>query len=350
MPRVDIVVPCHNYGHFLEACVQSALAQKGVDVRIIVIDDKSTDRSASVAESLARRDSRVQLISLSENVGMIRAVNVGLREIEGDYFVKLDADDLLPPGSLARSVALLERHPKIGFVYGLVRHFTGGVPPRFYPRTWLTVLGRPPWTVWQGDEWLALRYRRAVNCIRQPEIVIRTSTLRKVGVYNVALPHTSDLEMLLRLAAVSDVGHINRTVQGYYRVHPNSMVRTVNAGLLTDLIGRRDAFLSALSAVRTRSSGATDLEAVVRQKLAEDALEWACCAFPSDEVGSTDDLIEFATATFPASYTLPVWRRIEQLQKHGPRSRWSSPRSLAASLLFRSRKEFSYYRWVRTGV
>ena len=152
----------------------------------------------------------------------------------------------LPPGSLARSVALLERHPEVGFVYGLVRPFTGNEPPRMHPRTWLAVRGRPRWTVWHGREWLALRYQRAVNCIRQPEVVIRTSTLRKVGVYNVALPHTSDLEMWLRLAAVSDVGHINRTVQGYYRVHPNSMMRTVNAGLLTDLIGRRDAFISAV--------------------------------------------------------------------------------------------------------
>ena len=181
LPAVSIVVPCYNYGRFLTQCVDSVLTQKGVRVRNSIVDDGSTDDTASVAATLAEKDLRVKFISLPGNVGMIRAANLGLREIDGQYLVKLDADDFLPPGSLARSVALLEQHPAVGFVYGLVRHFTGDDPSRIHPRIGLSVLGRPRWTIWDGSEWLALRYRRAVNCIRQPEVVIRTSTLRKVG-------------------------------------------------------------------------------------------------------------------------------------------------------------------------
>ena len=89
-----------------EACVESVLAQEGVEVNVLVIDDGSTDRSAAVASTLSDRDARVRLISMPRNVGMIPAVNGRNDEITEEYFVKLDADDLLPPGSLERSIAL----------------------------------------------------------------------------------------------------------------------------------------------------------------------------------------------------------------------------------------------------
>jgi Glycosyl transferase family 2 len=343
MAKVDIVIPCYNYARFLKACVQSVLAQEGVEVRVLVIDDASTDESASVAAALAEKDARVRLLSLPKNVGMIPAINRGLLEIEGDYFVKLDADDLLPPGSLERSVALLARHPNVGFVYGRPRHFTGDVPR--------LRLGWPRWTVWPGAEWFALRCRMAVNCISQPEVVIRSSTLRTVGEYNVELPHTSDLEMWLRLAAASDVGRINGVDQGYYRVHPDSMQRTVNAGRLTDLVGRRDAFLGALSASGERLPEAPELEVTVRRKLAREALDRACRAHDRDQVDSEleNKLVEFAITTFSSADALPEWRGLRRRRQRGRRSRWA-PGSLMVALLRRSREEIAYFRWVRRGL
>jgi hypothetical protein len=342
MAKVDVVVPCYNYGRFLETCIHSVLAQKGVEVSVLVIDDASTDHSASVAAALAERDSRVRLISLPKNLGMILAVNLGLREIEGEYFVKLDADDLLPPGSLARSVALFETYPDVGFVYGRPRHFIGDIPPRPRP-------GRARWTVWPGAEWLTLRCRLAVNCISQPEAVIRSSAIRTVGEYNAKLPHTSDLEMWLRLAAVSDVGRINGIDQGYYRVHPDSMQRTVNVGILTDIVGRREAFISALAAAGLR--GTAELEAMVRRKLAEQALDAACRAYDRDRVEpvTEEELVEFAIETFPATATLPEWWGLQGRRQTGRRTRWAL-NSLAAAALRRSREEIAYLRWIRTGV
>jgi glycosyltransferase involved in cell wall biosynthesis len=343
MTRVDVVVPCYNYSHFLTACVESVLAQEGVEVSVLVVDDGSTDRSAAIARALAAQDSRVRLIALPRNVGMIPAVNRGIDEITGEYFVKLDADDLLPPGSLKRSIALLERYPNVGFVYGRPRHFTGAVPG---PRR-----GRPRWTVWSGAEWFALRCRLGVNCISQPEVVIRGSALREVGGYNVGLPHTSDVEMWLRLSTMSDVGRINGVDQGYYRVHPNSMQRTVNTGLMTDLVGRREAFISTFAAAGDRLRGAAELEAMVRRKLAAEALDDACRAYDRDEVDPRleDRLVDFAMTTYPAAASLPEWSGLQKRRKRGRQSRWM-PRSLLAAAIRRSRYEIAHLRWVRTGV
>jgi Glycosyl transferase family 2 len=344
MATVDVVIPCFNYGHFLEACVESVLQQEGVEVNVLVVDDGSTDRSVAIAGALADRDSRVRLIPLQKNVGMVRAVNHGIGQLTGEYFVKLDADDLLPPGSLKRSVELLERYPNVGFVYGRPRHFTGNVPPPVRR-------GRPRWIIWSGAEWFALRCSAGVNCISQPEVVIRSSALREIGGYNPQLPHTSDVEMWLRLSAMSDVGRINGIDQGYYRVHPDSMQRTVNAGVMTDLIGRRDAFITTFALAGERLRGAAELEATVRRTLAAEALDKACRAYDRDKIDSQleDKLVDFAMTTYPAAASLPEWSGLQKRRKRGRKSRWM-PRSLLAAAIRRSRLEIARLRWVRTGV
>jgi glycosyltransferase involved in cell wall biosynthesis len=353
-PSVTVLVPCYNYGRFLNQCIDSVLAQDGVSVRIIIVDDASTDNSAQIATTYAQQDPRVQLISSPQNLGMIPALNLGLQHVDGDYFVKLDADDMLPAGSLKRSVALLESYPNIGFVYGWPRDFTGDVPHCLGYRgstvgalaEWLVKRGCARFTVWRGLDWLELRYRRARNCIRQPEAVIRWSVLRNVGSYNPRLPHTSDLEMWLRLAAVSDVGRINRLDQGYYRMHPDSMHNTVNAGLLTDLVGRRDAFLSEALASFTQNSKNENLEEIVRRELAVQAVAAASAERVKRRTHSTlmDQLAEFAISTYPAITTLPQWRILEG------RWRWWSPAALTSPMIRYCRHEFEYFRWMRTGL
>jgi glycosyltransferase involved in cell wall biosynthesis len=343
MAKVDVVVPCYNYGHFLTPCVQSVLAQEGVDVRVLIVDDGSVDQSAEIARSLAEQDARVNVIALSKNVGMIPAVNHGIDQTTGEYFVKLDADDLLPQGSLKRSIELLERYPNVGFVYGRPRHFTGSVPKQRG--------GRPRWAIWPGADWFALRCRLGVNCISQPEVVIRRSALREIGGYNARLPHTSDVEMWLRLATISDVGRINGIDQGYYRVHPNSMQRTVNAGVLTDLAGRRDAFFSAFAHADDRLRDAAELETTVRRKLAAEALDEACRLRDRDKVDPKleEKLVEFATKTYDAASNLPEWTGLQKRRQRGRQSRWT-PRSLMAATIRRGRYEIAHFRWLRTGV
>lgn len=340
---VTVLIPCHNYARFLRQCVRSVLRQDHGDVDVFVIDDASTDNSLDVIAALAREDSRIRFISLSENIGMIAAVNRGIAQTIGDYFIKLDADDLLTPRSLTRSVEVLNRHPEIGFVYGRPRHFFGDIPPR-------ARLGRSRTVIWPGRTWLEMRYRKAANCISQPEAVIRTETLLRAGPYSESLAHTSDLEMWLRLAALGSVGRINGADQGYYRVHPNSMQRTVNAGLINDFHGRRGAFLGALSAIGEQHF-ARDLEVTVRRELTSQALDCCCRAYDRGKTRAVPmtQLEAFARATYPDVEELPAWRRLEARRRRGPRSRWS-PRSLFASAVRRAREEVAHAQWIRTGV
>jgi Glycosyl transferase family 2 len=235
-PTVSVVIPCYNYGRYLRDVVGSVQKQPGIDVNILIIDDASTDNSAHEARRLAARHPNVELIVHERNHGHIATYNEGLNLADGRYLVLLSADDLLTPGSLTRSVALLEAHPSVGFVYGYSLEFkdSASLPPaRDLVRNW---------SIWPGRSWLEECCRQGKNMVSTPEVVMRTSLYRELGGYEADFPHAGDFLMWLRAAARADVGRVNGPAQAYYRVHGQNMHLTSYAGVVTDLEERRRTF------------------------------------------------------------------------------------------------------------
>ena len=90
---VTIVITCFNYGRFLPEAVQSALDQEGGEPHVAVVDDGSTDEPTLL--ELERLPERVELIRQA-NAGVAAARNTGLRRVQTEYALALDADDRLP--------------------------------------------------------------------------------------------------------------------------------------------------------------------------------------------------------------------------------------------------------------
>jgi hypothetical protein len=105
--RVDVVVNNYEYGRFLAAAVDSALAQTHPGTTVIVVDDGSSDESREV---LRRYEGRVELV-LKENGGQASALNAGGERCRGDAVIFLDADDVLHPQAAARCAAALAANP-----------------------------------------------------------------------------------------------------------------------------------------------------------------------------------------------------------------------------------------------
>jgi Glycosyl transferase family 2 len=344
-PRVSVVVPTYNYGRFLPGCVESALSQPGVDVDVLVVDDASTDGTATVIADLVERHPEVRAVQHATNQGHIASFNEGLFGVDGTYVVKLDADDLLPPGALGRATALLETHPEVGLVYGRPVHFEDAAP------------ARPPgparsWSIWWGRDWVANRCRRGCNTISNPEVVMRTEIMRKAGGQKASVPHTSDLELWLEMASLADVGRVNGPVQGYYRVHASSMQRTVHAGKLQDISGVRDAFDVAFAGAAGTLPGAEELHATARRRVAQRALDLACRAYErgKTEVYPVDDLVALALATWPEAAGLPEWRALERRRRIGADRAPKMPHLVARALLRRAEEEINLRRWHVTGL
>jgi glycosyltransferase involved in cell wall biosynthesis len=90
---VDVVITNHNYGRFLAAAIDSALAQTHPGVRVIAVDDGSTDNSREI---LSAYEDRIEVI-FKECGGQASALNAGIAKSEGDVLLVLDADDVLRP-------------------------------------------------------------------------------------------------------------------------------------------------------------------------------------------------------------------------------------------------------------
>lgn len=271
-PKFSVVIPCYNYIRYIDEAIESALAQEGVDVEVVVIDDASTDGSRERAEHWARRDSRVQVRKHETNHGHIATFNEALASATGEFVVKLDADDVLTPGSLRRSADVLVAHPRVSLVYGGVEHVQGELPTATSGRVSSV-------RIWSGQDWLMRVAQCPHNPISQPEVVIRRSALAEAGGHRSEVPGTSDLHLWLCLAATGDVAYIRGAVQGLYRIHGASMRATIHSGLVYDLRARRDAFELFL---RERAGSIRDADRFAcsfRRALAADALLNARSAF-----------------------------------------------------------------------
>jgi hypothetical protein len=340
-----VIIPCYNYGRFLPDSISSALEQQGVEPEVIVVDDASTDDSAAVAQEYAARDPRVSVIRHRENAGHVVAFNDGLAAATGDYIVRLDADDLLAPGALERAVAVFEAYPSVGLVYGHPLHFRTPAPPQ--ART-----APARWRVWSGADWIAERCRVGVNCITTPEAVVRASVMKEIGGLDTRLRFAQDMEMWLRVAAVSDVARIMGPDQALHRDHSASMSETSGAGRLLDLEERRMVFQVLFSGPGSALPRSAELERTVRRTLAAEALEQAFHAYDRGRAGSEDvpGLVRFGRETFPGAELLPQWRALQRRQRVGARWAHYVPPFVASAVGRRFRNEFRYARWARTGI
>lgn len=304
-PSVTVLIPCYNYGHYVSTAVKSVLDQPGVDVEAIVTDDASTDGSAEIVRDLAAADARVRAILHRRNFGHIATYNEGLEQANGDYVVLLSADDALTPGALARATAVLETHPSVGLVYGNCELFVDELPP-------VTQEVRN-WTIWSGNQWIAKRCRKAQNCIWSPEVVMRTSVQHAIGGYDPNLPHTGDLEMWLRAAAVSEIGRVNGPPQAYHRVHPNSMMQSAyplnSTGDLEQLLS---AFETVLIGPKSFVPNGDCLFATARKALATRAVGHAlgACDRGRSSEAPVKDYMAFAVSVWPEVTKTRKWRAL----------------------------------------
>jgi GT2 family glycosyltransferase len=111
--RVDIIIPTYNGYRHLDHCLTALQAQSYEDVRILVVDDASTD---DTPERLRRDWPQVDLLVLPRNSGLVTAVNAGLALSDAEYVALLNNDTEPEPGWLAALVDALERHPNAAAV------------------------------------------------------------------------------------------------------------------------------------------------------------------------------------------------------------------------------------------
>lgn len=105
---VSIITPVYNCGRFIAETIESVQRQSYTHWEMIVVDDASTDRSVSVVEKYAARDSRIKCHCLKTNSGTAVARNMAMDLAVGKYIAFLDSDDLWMPAKLAEQLEFME--------------------------------------------------------------------------------------------------------------------------------------------------------------------------------------------------------------------------------------------------
>ena len=123
MATVAVVIPSYNHARYIATALESVVRQTFAPVRIVVVDDGSTDNSVEVVESV--HDPRIVLLR-QENAGAHAALNRGVSEAgDVDFIAILNSDDLFEPARLEQCVAFLESRPGIDLVCTGLRMIDG---------------------------------------------------------------------------------------------------------------------------------------------------------------------------------------------------------------------------------
>lgn len=340
---VTVVIPCFNYERFLPQAVASALDQRDAMVDVVIVDDKSDDGSLALARSLAVSDSRVRVIAHERNLGPVETFNHGLAEVTGEYLIRLDADDLLTPGSIARATALAEQYPSVGMVYGCPVAFTDAVPTRHRDRS-------TSWDIWSGHRWLQLRCELGVNCITSPEVLMRSSVVDRVGGQR-NLAHTHDMEMWFRLARDSDVGWVGGSDQAWHRDHSESR-SAKDVDVMVDFRERRLAYETLFDDGIGDLADNMRLLSEAKSALANEALSRTASAFAKGRGGSdeTDGYLSFARELGVDLHSLPASRFVEHAERLGPRRAAHSPLLITWAGVYRLSREIGAPRRRARGI
>jgi len=213
-PRVSVLLPARNAEATLPACLASIRRQSEVRWECIVVDDGSTDATRQIADGAAAADARFRVVSLP-HVGLVGALNEGLRHCRAGLVARMDADDLMHRERLAVQAAHLDGNPGLAAAGCHVRLFPrDGLSPRIREyEAWLNGLR-------DADD---VARDAFVECpIAHPSLMMRRS-MAALGYDDRGWPEDYDL-VLRALAHGLRIGVVPRRLLSWRR-HPGNLSR-----------------------------------------------------------------------------------------------------------------------------
>jgi len=222
-PLVTIVIPVFNGAEHLRECLESVLAQTYSNWRAVVMDNRSTDGTAAIADEFALRDARVRVIHAREFVAKNENYNRAIAHADGEasYIKLLEADNWITADCLEKTVRLAEKDPAIGLVTSFSH--SGGSPKR-------ELLANPD-QIFSGREAVRQFYRNGPYLFGAPTCMLfRASALREEPVWFRPIGCCDDVDLCLRVLRKWKFGYV-RQILAFIRVDETgafSKVRELN--------------------------------------------------------------------------------------------------------------------------
>ncbi len=283
MPRVSVIIPAYNAGHFIRTAVDSVLNQTFQDLELIVVDDGSTDSTLDALSQVT--DNRLRVICRARGERSA-ARNTGVEASTGEYAAFLDADDWWHPRKLERQLELFGIRPQLGLVYcwlrpvgpngRLYRALTGHISEKIATRQSMfsqLLVGMPTGT---------------------SALILKRRALEESGGFQAGLSYGEDWDLCLRVSLKFDCGVLPETLASY-RVYGLFLPAKQNN------LGMQDALYRIVSEAIARS-GIAAADTVCRHALARVAMLGSFVDMAIGEFDSANTRLRQARVLDPASF------------------------------------------------
>lgn len=237
-PTFGIVIANYNHGQYLEQAIQSVLGQSYQDFELIIVDGASTDKSIDIIKNYAER---LAWWVSEPDKGQSEAFNKGFARTKGEFFMWLNADDLMLPGALDLAARYLQKHPNCMWLAGDTVYFDGnGIIQR--------CLCGPYWQSW------LMKQTMVCNMVNGPSSIFHRSLYEKAGGMDARLHYVMDMDLWIKFVDLGVRFHrIHHYIFGF-RVHEGSKTsHSIGNVQNEDFKHERNEVISRANRVRTRA-------------------------------------------------------------------------------------------------
>jgi hypothetical protein len=333
MSSIDVVIPCYNYARFLRRCVDSVLSQNGVDARILIIDDASSDNTEEVGTDLAKTSTRITFLRNPKNKGLIATANEGIMDwATAKYCLLLSADDALTSGALDRAAKVMDNHGEVGMAYGMsyiISDDAGIIEPPQSDTFRYRIISGPRFLKQVCEHWQG---------VPTPTAVVRTELQHRIGGYHPDLRQTSDAEMWMRIATQASIAAIH-TPQGYYRWHGANMSSAYTGRALSDL---DEQYKTIQEVYKTWGASIKDFPSwikMAKHRSARQACWMAGLALERGDLDGATSCFNFAKEVYSLPWLMTSWWKAYIKKVAGPTrirkvKRWLGKPATGATVSF----------------
>jgi len=199
-PLISVIMSVYNEEQYVEKSIRSILKQTEQDFEIIIFDDCSSDATPDLIESI--QDARIRLYRNTENCGLTRNLNKGLKLAEGKYIARMDGDDFSLPARFEKQVKYLEENQDVMLISCWTQNFGASF---LYAKL--------------KENCQELKSRMLVRPVfAHPGFMMRRELIEKGYYYDEAFQTAQDYDFAARVAEKFQIGMVQEVLL-YYRVH-----------------------------------------------------------------------------------------------------------------------------------
>jgi len=208
---VTVLLPVYNAEKYIKNSIESILNQTYCKFLLLIINDGSIDQSLDIIKRY--NDNRIKIINFNQNIGLIKALNIGLDNSKGKYIIRMDADDISELNRIEEQIKYMDSNPAIGVSGCGSRTFGESV------NSWETL-----YPVEHDDIKVKLTHNTSLS---HPTVIFNRALLGSIR-YNDKYQHIEDYELWVRIIDKFKIGNLNKVLLNY-RIH-SDQISTVYSG------------------------------------------------------------------------------------------------------------------------